>query len=52
LYIRYGSAAATAADFTDKLFPGDRYVVEGSYTGQITGIWASANGAARVTELT
>lgn len=52
LYIRYGSTAASATDFTDKLFPGDRYVVEGNYTGQITGLWASANGNARCTELT
>lgn len=52
LYIRYGSAATTLTDFTDKLFPGDRYVVEGSYTGQITGLWAAVNGSARLTELT
>jgi hypothetical protein len=52
LYVRFGSAAATTTDFTAQL-PATTgyYEVPFGYTGQITGIWASANGTANVTEL-
>lgn len=55
LYIKCG-ATASSADFTVAL-PGGatpsldaRWEVPFGYTGQIDGLWASANGAALVTE--
>lgn len=52
LYVKYGSAAA-ATDFTYLVAAGAtlellRGVI---YTGIITGIWVTANGFARVTQL-
>lgn len=54
LYLLYGNAAAASAtNFFDKLFPGDRHEVEAGFTGILTGVWASdAGGTARVTEIT
>jgi hypothetical protein len=53
LYVKFG-ATASATSFTYKLNGGETYESSGPviYTGIITGIWASATGAARVTELT
>lgn len=51
LYIKFGTVA-TATSYTAQLRAGDMYEVPFGYTGNIDGIWASANGAARVTELT
>jgi len=51
LYLKFGTTAS-ATDFTVLLRSGDYYEVPFRYTGKIDGIWASANGAARVTELT
>ena len=52
LYIKYG-AAASATSFTYKLAAGDTFEMpENTYDGIVTGIWASENGAARVTEIT
>jgi hypothetical protein len=51
LYIKFGTTASTS-DFTTQLKSGDYYEVPFNYVGRIDGIWASANGAARVTELT
>jgi hypothetical protein len=51
LYIAYGATASTSA-FTVLLQPGAYYENNTLYTGAISGIWASANGNARVTELT
>lgn len=53
LYIKFG-ATASATSFTYKLNGGETWESPPApiYTGIITGIWASANGAARVTELT
>lgn len=49
LYIKYGATASTSS-FTVRLTPYG--IHEGSvYTGIIDGIWASATGAARITEL-
>lgn len=50
LYVKLG-AAATTDDFTFKLAANTNlpYVLQG-YTGIITGIWASANGSARVSQ--
>lgn len=51
LYVKFGTTAS-ATDFTVKMFPGDYYEVPFGYSGRIDGIWASAAGNARMTELT
>jgi len=51
LYLRL-AATATTSNFTVKLFADDYYEVPFGYYGIIDGIWASATGNARVTELT
>ena len=51
LLVRLGTPAA-AATFTVDMLPGAYYEVPFGYTGQVTGIWASATGFARVTEVT
>jgi hypothetical protein len=56
LYLALSDTTASATVYSIKLSPDDYYelpVTEaGVYTGKIVGIWASATGAARVTELT
>jgi hypothetical protein len=54
LYVKFG-ATASATDYTAKLNPGAYYEFprgkDGSiYTGVVHGIWASATGAARLTQ--
>ena len=53
LYVKFG-ATASATSFTYKLNAGDTLELMQFpiYTGAIDGIWASANGNARITELT
>jgi hypothetical protein len=53
LYLKFGTTAS-ATSFTYKLAGGDTWesAMPITYTGLITGIWASATGAARVTEIT
>lgn len=53
LYLKFG-ATASATSFTVKLAAGAYYELPPAviYTGIIDGIWASADGACRVTELT
>lgn len=51
LYLKFG-ATASATSFTVPLATNTYYEVPGGYTGIIDGIWVSANGNARVTELT
>jgi hypothetical protein len=53
LFIKFG-ATASATSFTAKLLPDDVFVIDSLllYKGVIDGIWSSANGFARVTELT
>jgi len=53
LYLKLGSTASTTS-FTVKLNQDDYYELPAQYiyTGIITGVWDSATGAARVTELT
>lgn len=52
LYLAF-AATASATAFTVKLTGGSFYEIPAPmYTGIITGIWVSATGAARVTELT
>lgn len=49
--VAYG-ATASATSFTVLLQPNSFYEMDTLYTGAISGIWASATGAMRVTELT
>jgi hypothetical protein len=51
LFLKLGAGAA-AGSYTTQVQPGAYYEVPANYAGVITGLWASANGAARVTELT
>ena len=53
LYVKFGETATTSS-FTLKLAAGATWEspVEHIYVGIIDGIWAAANGAARITELT
>lgn len=53
LYVKHGSTASTTS-YTYQLQAGDQLElpVNPIYTGIITGIWASATGSARTTELT
>lgn len=51
LYLKLG-ATASATSFTARLTEQGYYEVPAGYTGIIDGIWASATGTARVTELT
>ena len=50
LYLKLGATASTTS-YTVKMRSSDYYEVPFGYTGQIDGIWASANGNARITEL-
>lgn len=51
LYIKFGATASTSS-FSIKLFPYETYAMDTViYTGIIDGIWDSATGNARVTEL-
>lgn len=51
LYIKFGTTASSTS-FTKLLATNAEYVVPFNYSGRIDGIWASANGNARITELT
>lgn len=52
LFVKFG-ATASSSSFTVKIGAGGFYEMPiPIYTGIIDGIWVSANGAARVTELT
>ncbi len=51
LYLKLGATASTSS-FTVKMLADAYYEVPAQYTGIIDGIWASANGNARVTEIT
>lgn len=50
LYVKLGTTASTTS-FTILMGPNSYYEVPGGYTGRIDGIWSSAAGAARITEL-
>jgi hypothetical protein len=51
VFVKYG-ATATSSDFTVKIAAAGYFEMPAPiYTGQVTGIWASANGNAYVTEL-
>lgn len=51
LYVKLGATASTTS-YTIKLLQDDYYEIPYGYTGEIDGIWASATGNARITELT
>jgi hypothetical protein len=51
LYIALAGTATTSS-YTIKLWPGSYWDLPVNYTGIITGIWTSASGNARITELT
>lgn len=51
VYVKLG-ATASATSYTVQLMPNGMYEAPFGYTGVIDGIWAAANGNARVTELT
>lgn len=50
MYVKYGTGA-TNSSYTKKLLPGDTIIVE-LYTGEIHGVWDTAVGNARVTQVT
>jgi hypothetical protein len=51
LYVKFGASASTT-DHTVKLDPGAYYEVPAPvYDGLITGIWTSATGSARLTQV-
>lgn len=52
LSLLLGATAASATNFTMKVAAGGYYEVPFGYTGAVRGIWASATGNARITELT
>jgi hypothetical protein len=51
LYLKLGATASTTS-YTTQLGSGSYFEVPFGYTGIIDGLWSSANGSARVTELT
>lgn len=51
LYLKFGTTASTSS-YTVKMVADAYYEIPFNYTGRIDGIWASANGSARITELT
>lgn len=52
LYLILSSTTPTSSVYTVQVAPSGYYEMPYRYTGIIQGIWASANGNARVTELT
>lgn len=52
LYLKFASTAASLTSYTTQVAAGAMYEFPGNpcYRGAVTGIWASANGAARTTE--
>lgn len=51
LYLKFGAAAASSSSYTVQVAASGYYEVPFWYVGEIRGIWASANGNARVTEV-
>lgn len=52
LYLLLGAGTASATVYTVQLTSGQFYEVPYGFTGILTGLWATANGNARVTEFT
>lgn len=51
MYLKLGTTAS-ATSYTSQLEAGDYYETPYGYTGIVDALWASANGSARITELT
>ena len=51
LFVKFGTTAS-ATSYTVRMVPNAYYEVPFGYTGRIDGIWVSANGDARMTEMT
>jgi hypothetical protein len=52
LYVCCNASAASTTNYTVKLQPDATLIIKGDdYSGEIKGVWTSANGAARVTEV-
>lgn len=51
LFVKFGTTASSTS-YTVLMIPNAYYEIPFAYTGRVDGIWASANGNARVTELT
>lgn len=49
LYLSLSATAASTTSYTVQVASQGYYEVPGGYSGAIQGIWASANGAARIT---
>ncbi len=52
LYLLLGVGPASSTVYTVQMAAAGYYEIPFGYTGILTGLWASANGSARVTELT
>lgn len=52
LYLLLGAGTASATVYTVQLMPGAYYEMPFRFTGIVTGLWASANGFARITAIT
>lgn len=50
LFVKMGTAASTTS-YTIRILPDGYWEIPAFYSGQIDGIWATANGAAQVTEV-
>jgi hypothetical protein len=50
LYIALGSTCTTTT-YTTQIPPGGYYEVPSGWVGNVTGVWAAANGNARITAL-
>ena len=50
LYVKYGATASTSS-YTVQVIAGGFFEDPFQYSGRVDGIWASANGNARVTEV-
>lgn len=51
LYVIFGSGAASSTSFTVKMAPDSYYEVPEVFRGQISGVWATATGSARITQV-
>ena len=52
LYLRYGTGTAVSTDMSVPIGANTLFEEPSGYQGAITGVWASAAGTARITELT
>ena len=50
LSVRYGFDAASTSVYSEQVAAGATIPIPAGYTGEVHGVWASANGQARITE--